>query len=400
MGNEASTEEPKKTSAFMKKMRGIAASAVGLFASSTGSSNATDVNPSVEDNNSRVHEFTEASEEISKGGKTYNVETTRSISGDSYENVIVSTNTNEKEQKGRTKKYKTEYVVEGYNLTAGYHKKEDVKETAEKRRKSGILKYSEEENSSTLYTESGATDHTMGKEFTAESSNHYEEKIKYDRKGRYKKAESHKEIHSIGAGIRRDNIEKYNYNEDGSTRVGLGNSDNYEIKKAFSVSAKSENGVGQVDIISDKKQEKFLASIESNGHESYETLDKEHLTKISIKGKEKIGFEINIEDGAGRELSRRELKKELKIARMKANNVVRKVTKGEITSVGEYFASVAEAKVNGTMPKLGAIFDMSQKDLERVADEKEKLRAKHNAKVDEAKSVTAQDIVNQKLAER
>lgn len=400
MGNEASTEEPKKTSAFMKKMRGIAASAVGLFASSTGLANTTDVESHVEDNNPSVYEFTEASEEISRGRKTYNIETTRSISDDSYGNVAVLTNTSEEEQKGRTETSRRETVKEDYSLSSGYTKKTDIKNTKQKSRKSGVGKSYVTETSTSLYNESGAVAHAMGNEFVAESSNRSLEKGRFDKQGRFKKVEVHSEINSCDVGLKRDDVIKYNYNEEMGEELGIGDSEKYGVKKSFSVEANVKSGNGNVTIYATEKDKLFSANISSSGNEFYTTEEGNRSIRIEVIDGVESGVEYGLESEIGRGvLSRKELKKELKLARMKANNVIRKATRGEITSVGEYFASVKQANVEGTMPKLGDYFNRRIDDS-KIAKETEEFKPVHEARVATAKSVTAQDIVNQKLAER
>lgn len=399
MGKDASTEEPKKTSAFMKKMRGIAASAVGLFASSTGLANTTDVESHVEDNNPSVYEFTEASEEISRGRKTYNIETTRSISDDRYGNVAVLTNTSEEEQKGRTKTSRRETVKEDYSLSSGYTKRTEIENTKRKSRKSGVGKSYVTETSSSLYNESGAVDHAMGNEFVAESSNRSLEKGRFDKQGRFKKVEVHSEINSYSERVKRDEVEKYNYNEEMGEELGIGDSEKYGVKKSFSVGANVKSGNGSVMIYATEKDKLFSANISSSGNEFYTTAEGNRSTRIEVIDGVESGVEYGLENEIGRDLSRKELKKELKLARMKANNVIRKATRGEITSVGEYFASVKQANVEGTMPKLDDYFNRRIDDS-KIAKETEEFKPVHEARVATAKSVTAQDIVNQKLAER
>lgn len=399
MGKDASTEEPKKTSAFMKKMRGIAASAVGLFASSTGLANTTDVESHVEDNNPSVYEFTEASEEISRGRKTYNIETTRSISDDRYGNVAVLTNTSEEEQKGRTKTSRRETVKEDYSLSSGYTKRTEIENTKRKSRKSGVEKSYVTETSTSLYNESGAVNHAMGNEFVAESSNRSLEKGRFDKQGRFKKVEVHSEINSYSEGVKRDEVEKYNYNEEMGEELGIGDSEKYGVKKSFSVGANVKSGNGNVTIYATEKDKLFSANISSSGNEFYTTAEGNRSTRIEVIDGVESGVEYGLENEIGRDLSRKELKKELKLARMKANNVIRKATRGEITSVGEYFASVKQANVEGTMPKLDDYFNRRIDDS-KIAKETEEFKPVHEARVATAKSVTAQDIVNQKFAER
>ena len=148
-----------------------------------------------------------------------------------------------------------------------------------------------------------------------------------------------------------------------------------------------------------KGNKSFIATIDNAGTEFYEISDTEYSTRLVSNGDEQTGMEVSLVDGNKRDLSSAELRKEFKIARMKADRVIRKVTKGELTSVREYLSSTKEGLVVGEMTKLGDVFDMTQKQFEQIADEKEKLRESHDESVETAKGITAKDIVMQRIAE-
>ena len=399
MSEDVENTEKKESSSFGRKARSFAASVVGVLASSTSFANVADAKNVEQDDNSKVYVTTHAEESFSKRGKTYEIKVNRHVEENSEDDVVATTVVSETAEKRNATYTKSENSVENYDIASGASRKTSIEESYEKRRRSGQVKSSEKSTSSTLYSESGAVDNTLGHDYEAESSQFSSEHDKFDRKGRYKKSEIHVEMNLLDEGYRRDNVAKYDYAEDDGASSGVGDSEKYSVKKSYSARAESEDGSVSAHLEANKGNKSFIATIVNAGTEFYEISDTEYSTRLVSNGDEQTGMEVSLVDGNKRDLSSAELRKEFKIARMKADRVIRKVTKGELTSVREYLSSTKEGLVVGEMTKLGDVFDITQKQFEQIADEKEKLRESHDESVETAKGITAKDIVMQRIAE-
>lgn len=375
---------------FMKRARGFM-TAMGVLVTAA-SSNANTMPNNVENNDAEetTSSQTYAEADVSDKGKTYHIDATRSFEEEYNKNLKVKTVVDEELEAEKVKYTRKEEVEEVYNLGSGNSVNTQLEETAVKKRKSGKVKSLIGKFAKEFHSESGAVDRAMGHEYVLEIGNNYIYKDKFDRKGRYKKSELHSTTKSTSGTLRIDEVGKYDYNGE---EIGVGVTDNYEVKKGIraSVEYNANTGKGNVRVSSDNGKEGFSADIVDGVYEVYNSWNGEKGQRIKVSGDE-ISFDSN----DGKEYSRADIKRMLKSARSQTNVLIRKVTKGEIADVSEYLSTLPQYYQEGTTPSLGEYFDR-RIDQRRISEESDKGRAQHNENVKNAKSITAQDIVNMRV---
>lgn len=394
MSNEKDTsKEPLLKEGFMRRARNFM-TAMGLIAS-TATVNANTLPNDVE--NKGGDEVTSgqtyAEGTVSEKGKTYNIDVTRTVEEDELEgDLTVNTVVNEELEKGKTKHTRKEETEECYSLSSGNIVETTTEKVTVVKRKSGMVKSSTEERSSALRDESGAVNRAMGHEYVAETGSYSMSRDEFDRQGRYDKSEIHSVTMASGLSLRRDEVSDHGYVRNGEL---VDNQEAYVERQGISATAKLDvnTGKGQVQISADKGGRGFSANIIDGVFESYGNWNGEVGRRITVKDNE-----VSVNSTDGKEFSRKKAERELKKARATANILLKKVTRGEVSSVSEYLSTLPQYNIDGTKPSSGEYFD-KRVDDRAIAREKDAYKGQHEENVKNAKSVTAQDIADLKMKE-
>lgn len=344
---------------------------------------------------------TEAKENQQEGDVSRTTQVKRSVKGITENEAVEITVITEEIQKKNENVNMIGNTVTNYSVVSGVTIDDSVHEVKEVSRRDGSIKTIIEENESTLYRENGVVAESMGYKYDITTSSSSVSKSEYDRKGRVKSLETHAEIVASNKTIKRDQKMdcEYNYKGEENTDYSIGDSERYEIKRDISAYADATYEAINLHIKSGNNKKTFEGNINSNGSEIYVTTKKGKTIEVKVTEDGVSGAKYDLSTGEMDELSRKQLKSELKKARKEADRVIDEVTNGKFGAVEEYMQDVRMANINGKVPKATYMFDMTSDQRNAASSVSKEDTSKHREKVAAKKSITAEDIMRQRLAE-
>lgn len=358
-----------------------------------------------EENSADKYVFTEANETTTKGNKKHEIDVTKSVDTVDPEKVIFSTRVVETEEKGRNKSKLTENTLEKYDVVSGHSVMTEITQEDKKLRRNGDDKTVDKQYVMTTYNESGAVAHAGGYEYTKSSTHTSTVHEEYDRNGRIKELGVSVEHNGVNESYRRDEISTHDYDEKkGEEREekGIGASERYELKQGMHADAKRAGEHYDANVQTHKGNRTFVASIDSEGNESYERFNGRVGVDVENKDGELSGTRYKLDENGNRvdekDLSEGRIKRELKRDREKADRAIRDITNGNVDGLEEYMRSVEAADHSGNIQPLGAVFDMTYEQSQTIPEETAELQQKYKEEVNAKRQTTANDIMLQRLA--
>lgn len=169
-----------------------------------------------------------------------------------------------------------------------------------------------------------------------------------------------------------------------------------EVKKCLRAEGNSARIV--VTAIENKKKKDFFAERTAKGEEYYLNTTKSKSVQISVKDGKMSGKSFKLDESgqnvvSEKELSQKQLKKELKSMRKEADQTVAKVSSAK--TADEYLSAIP-APSSVAQVNLSDIFHADQKTLKEKMSE---VKVKQQPQVQEHASVTAEQILQRKMQE-
>lgn len=345
--------------------------------------------------------YTEAKDCVKEGNTAHTIEVKRAVRDVDERKSVESTVITEEIQRKKENTSVFDYTGTRHNVSGGTSTEHVARETTEISRRDGTPKVIIEEKERSLTREDGTMAQSAGYDYEITTFQTSQTEDRYDRNGRLKSSEVHSETVSKDEAFKIDEKAKYKYDYkgEGDTEYSIGDSERYETKRVMSAYAHFRNGAVELQVKSSGNKREFEGHINSDGSEVYSTTKRGKVVEVRATEDEVMGVKYDLSTGEESALSKRRLKRELKNDRKKADGVIEEVTNGEIEAVDEYMYGIRGAEVTGEVPVASYMFDMTPEQIENGLSASEEDMAKHRAEVEKAKSITAEDIVRQRLAE-
>ena len=341
--------------------------------------------------------YTEATDEKQKGRTSHTVEVKRSVSDINDSAALETTIIDEETRRGRQVSNSHEYTQTRYDISAGTSVTTEKKERTEITRKSGAPKKVLEETHRSLYREDGTYAQTAGYDYEMTTSSSSSMKDKYNKKGRLKASEGHTEIVSSSKTIKHDENFRFNFDGERGAEVGIGDPERYGVKKGMMAWAEASKHGVDLEVRNIKRNRTFTGKINTNGYESYLTEKRGVGVEVRVNNEGSSGYRVDLSTGEKEGLSTNQLRRELKAARREADRVISSVTGGQINAVDEYMYGIRGPEGRGNMAPLGYVFDMTSSQHVEARQKTEEMKPEHDAKVAELKTITAEDVLKQKI---
>ncbi len=389
-----------------------------------------------EENGADKYVVTKANETTTKGNKTHEIDVTKRVDRVDPEKVIIITKVVETEEKGRNESKVTEDTLEKYDVVSGHSVMTETTQENEKLRRNGDTKTVDKQYVKTTYNESGAVAHAGGYEYTKSSTHTSTKHEKYDKNGHIKESSVNVEHNGVNESYRRDEKLTHDYDEkkgigaskldelkqeehtdaksagehyDASVQTHKGNASidseenkNYELKQEMKADAKRKGEHYEANVQTHKGNRTFVASIDSEGNESYERYNGRVVIDVENKDGELSGSSYKLGEKGKKvdekDLSEGRIRRELKKDREKADRAIKKITNGDVDGLEEYMYSVEAPEHSGNIQSLGAVFDMTYEQTQTIPEEKAELQQKYDEEVNAKTQMTANDIMLQRLA--
>ena len=341
--------------------------------------------------------YTEATDEKQKGRTSRTVKVERSVSEVSDEVALESTTINEETRRGRKVTTSRDHTEARHDISSGTSITTEETERTDIRRKSGAPRIEIEETERSLYREDGALARTAGYDYEMTTFSSSSMKDKYNKKGRLKASESHAEVVSSSKTIKHDENFRFSFDGEREAEVGIGDPERYGVKKGMMAWAEASKYGVELEVENINRNMTFTGKINTNGYESYLTNKKGIGIEVSVNNEGSSGYRVDLSTGEKEGLSTNQLRRELKAARREADRVISRVTGGQINAVDEYMYGIKGAEGRGEKAPLGYVFDMTSSQLTVARQKTEEMKPEHDAKVAELKTITAEDVLKQKI---
>ena len=277
-----------------------------------------------------------------KKGESASVKVSKVVDSVEDDKTIVSTTTTEKIDGKKVDSTTTTVELEHYNVSLGYHKTTKVFGTEHKDTARGETVT--HTNSEVTQAEGGALREVADVYLSGNSVENKKVTEELNKKGELVRSETHSFGRNSYGTSRTDGKEIYG--------------DREETRKTMEVQAKNakDGYYVTVNAINKDKGEEFGAVNNSKTGETYARLEGNKGVRIRVDTAGNIaGEECDSSGNKVRDLSKKELKKELKKARRDADKYIKEVT--ESKNVEEYLETVPFTVAQESKGSLGAVFN-------------------------------------------
>jgi hypothetical protein len=284
------------------------------------------------------YSFSESTYETEHKGSTYSVKTNKTVDSTNPENNMIFTTTVLNVDGKKIDYIETVTTSDKFNINSGYqHSTKTIKRTENSYKNGNPKTVTTTRSESTLH-ETGSINYSFGGRGQATNSKTTTSEEHYNKKGELTDHKTSTEVSTPSYSSISHNKTSY---------------DKEDIKKYMQAHANVYNGYLHFSLESND----FYAN-KQNGEETYTHQKGEKITEIRVKKDGNISGGIyNSNKEKLKNLSDKELKKELQKARKETDKRLKKLTDGDIKNVEEYMASIPYAPGYDVKISLGDYFE-------------------------------------------